>query len=150
VRESLQRIDGKLSLVDVKTDKSRRTVNLPRFAVSALKAHRARQLQERLVAGTRWQDRGLVFTSTIGTPLDGWQVHRRYHELLSKAGVPRKRFHDLRHTAASLLFAQGVEPRVVMEILGHSRIATTLDIYTHLLPHAQQDAADKMDAILAT
>jgi integrase len=150
VRESLQRIDGKLSLVDVKTDKSRRTVTLPRFTVSALKAHRARQLQERLVAGTRWQDRGLVFSSTIGTPLDRWQVHRRYHELLLKAGVPRKRFHDLRHTSASLLFAQGVEPRVVMEILGHSRIATTLDIYTHLLPHAQQDAADKMDAILAT
>ena len=86
--------------------------------------------------------------STIGTPLDRWEVHRRYHALLVKAGLPRKRFHDLRHTAASLLFAQGIEPRVVMEILGHSRIATTLDIYTHLLPRARHEAADKMDAIL--
>ena len=75
-------------------------------------------------------------------------MFRRYHELLDAAGVSRKRFHDLRHTAASLLFAQGVQPRVVQEILGHSRIATTLDIYTHLLPELHDEAAAKMDAIL--
>jgi integrase len=93
---------------------------------------------ERLVAGTRWKDHGLVFISTIGTPLDRWDVFRRCVGLLTKAGVPRKRFHDLRHTTASLLFAQRVEPRVVREILGHSRISTTLDVSTHLLPHARQ------------
>jgi integrase len=75
-------------------------------------------------------------------------MYCRFLELLDEAQAPQKRFHDLRHTAASLLFAQGVEPRVVMEILGHSRIATTMDIYTHLLPHAQQDAAERMDALL--
>jgi integrase len=150
VRESLQRIDGKLVLVDVKTEKSRRTITLPRFAIVALRSHRARQAEERLVAGSRWKDHGLVFCTTIGTPLDRWAVFRRFLALLTKAGVPRRRFHDLRHTAASLLFAQGIEPRVVMEILGHSRIATTLDIYTHLLPHARQDAADKMDSLLGS
>ena len=148
VRVSLQRIDGKPQLVETKTDKSRRTIKLPQFAVAALRAHRARQAEERLVAGSRWhKEWGLVFTTTIGTPIDRRNLLRRFREILTAANVPSHRFHDLRHTAASLLFAQDVRPKVVQEILGHSRIETTLNIYTHLLPELHDAAAEKMDAL---
>lgn len=149
VRNALQRIDGKLQLVEPKTSKSRRTVALPDVAVAAIRAHRVKQLQERLVAGSRWHDMGLVFTSTIGTPLDGRNVTRHFQKLLRDAGLPRQRFHDLRHTCASLLLAQGVHPRVVMEILGHSQIQLTMNIYSHVIPQLQHEAAGKMDSLLA-
>ena len=110
--------------------------------------HRARQLQERLLAGTKWQDTGYVFASTIGTPLDPRNVTTHFGRVLKKAGLPKKRFHDLRHTCASLLLAQGVHPRVVMEILGHSQISMTMDTYSHVIPELQDDAAAKMDALL--
>lgn len=76
-------------------------------------------------------------------------MHRDFKRILSKAGVPDQRFHDLRHAAASLLLAQGVSPRVVMELLGHSRIGITMDTYSHVLPSLMREAADKMDQILA-
>jgi integrase len=148
IRVSLQRIAKKLELVELKSEKSHRTMRLPRFVVAVLRAHRACQAKEKLLAGSRWQERGLVFTTTIGTPLDRRNMIRRYAELLMAAGVPRKRFHDLRHTAASLLFAQGVKPCVVQEILGHSRIETTMNVYTHLLAEMHDEAAAKMDALL--
>ena len=149
VRAALQRIGGKLQLVETKTDKSRRTIQLPKVAIAALKEHRIRQLEERLLAGSQWRDSGMVFTSTIGTPLEPRNVNRRFDQLIKKAEVPRIRFHDLRHTCASLLLVQGVPMRVVMEIRGHSRIAVTMDIYSHVLPELQRDAADKMDAMLS-
>ncbi len=150
VRVQLQRIDGKPRLVDLKTVKSRRTVALPAALVMALKAHRMHQLEERLLAGGRWQDWGLVFTSTIGTPLDARNLTTRYKALLKRAGLPDVRFHDLRHSCASLLIAQGVPPRVVMEILGHSQISLTLNTYTHVLLDAQRQAADVMDRLFGT
>ena len=73
---------------------------------------------------------------------------RHFHKVLTKAGLPRKRFHDLRHTCASLMLAQGVHPRVIMDTLGHSHISTTMDIYGHVMPALQQDAAEKMDRLL--
>jgi integrase len=149
IRFSLQRIDGKLQLVEPKSAKSRRTIALPALSVSALRLHRARQLEERLAAGSAWQDTGFVFTTPIGTPLDGPNVSRYYHRTLKRIGMPEQRFHDLRHTAASLMLAQGIHPRVVMETLGHSQISLTMNLYSHVIPALQQDAAQRMDALLA-
>lgn len=148
VRRALQRIDGKLQFVEPKTSRSRRTVTLPSKIVAELRAHRLRQLEERLWAGSRWQEHGLVFTTTIGTPLDGSNVTHRLQAILERAGLPRMRFHDLRHAAASLLLAQGISPRVVMEILGHSQISLTLNTYSHVIPALQSAAADQMDKLL--
>ncbi len=149
VRYALQRIDGKPQLVEPKTQKSRRTIYMPQVTVTALHAHRVRQLEERLAAGTRWKESGLVFTSTIGTPLDPRNAFRLFQEALQRAGLPHIRFHDLRHTCASLLLAQEVHPRVVMETLGHSQISLTMDTYSHVIPALQRDAADRMNALLS-
>ncbi len=148
VRTALQRIGGKLCLVEPKTARSRRTITLPPVVVSALRLHRARQLQERLLAGANWQDTGLVFTTTIGTPMDARNLTKRFQKALEEAGLPKKRFHDLRHTCASLLLVQGVHPRVVMEILGHSQMSLTMDTYSHVMPTLQQEAAGLMEALL--
>jgi len=147
VCHQLQARRGK-HLTEPKSDRSRRTLPLPEFAVKALRAHRARQFQARLVAGSRWQDTGHVFTTSVGTPMDGSRVSKHFRRALATAGLPHKRFHDLRHTAASLLLAQGVHPRVVMETLGHSQIGVTMNTYSHVLPVLQRDAAEKMNALL--
>jgi integrase len=149
VRHALQRVDGRLVLVEPKTPRSRRTLALPATAQLALRGHRARQDAERQLAGSRWQEHDLVFTSTIGTPLDGTAVTKRFQRLLASAGLPHQRLHDLRHACASLLLAQGVHPRVVMELLGHSQIGLTLNTYSHVLPQLGRDAADRMEAVLA-
>jgi integrase len=148
VRHGLQRIAGKLRLVEPKTRQSRRTIALPGVVTEALHHHKAVQTQERLLAGTRWQETGLVFTSTIGTPIEVGNLRRQFWKLLDKAGLPRMRFHDLRHSCASLLLVQGVPARVVMETLGHSNISITMDTYTHVLPELQRQAADAMDRAL--
>lgn len=148
VRCQLQRIDGKPQIVPLKTGKSRRTIDMPASTVAGLRAHRTRQLSERLLAGERWQDRGLVFTTVIGTPLDPGNVRKRFQLLLNGAGLPHQRFHDLRHTCASLLLAQNVHPRIVMEILGHSQIAMTMDTYSHVMPTMRREAAGLLDTLL--
>ena len=116
--------------------------------MTALRRHRTRQKKERRRAGDAWQESGLVFTSTIGTALDDRNVRRAFKELLTEAKLPAMRIHDLRHTCATLLLAQGVNPRVVMEQLGHSQINLTLDTYSHVLPSVQKEAAQQMDAVL--
>ena len=148
VRHALQRVGGRLRLVEPKTRLSLRNIALPPMVVAALRAHRSRQLQERLWAGSRWQEHDYVFASTIGTPLDGTNVTHRLQAILLTAGLPRQRFHDLRHACASLLLALGVHPRVVMETLGHSQISLTMNTYGHVLPSLQRDAADRMDRLL--
>ncbi|MCL5744442.1 MAG: site-specific integrase [Acidobacteria bacterium] len=153
VKLSLQRIKlpgekkGKLLLKEPKRS-SRRTLNIPQVVLSELIQHRQRQEQERILAGSRWKDSEFVFTSGIGTPLEPRNVERAFSEIRLAAGLPRVRIHDLRHTAATLLLAQGVHPRVVMELLGHSQIAITMNTYSHVVPALRKDAADKMDAIL--
>lgn len=149
VRNALQRVNGKLQLVEVKAHKSRRKYTLPQVAVEALTKHKARQEEERQFAGTRWRDLGFVFTTTVGTPLDGSTVTHRFQAVLKAAGLRRIRFHDLRHTCATLLLAQGVHPRVIMEILGHSQIAIKMNLYAHVIPAMQKEVAARMDAILA-
>jgi integrase len=148
VRQALQRRNGAVCFVEPKSRRSRRTVTLPAVVKATLDIHRVRQLEERMVAGGRWVESGLVFTTRVGTPLDERNVTKEFQRLLQTAGLPHIRLHDLRHTAATLLLAQGVNPRVVMETLGHSQISLTLDTYSHVLPTLQQDAADQMDAAL--
>jgi|SRR5579875_1276559 len=148
VQYQLQRVDGRLQLIAPKTARSRRTLELPAPVVAALRAHQRRQHAERLAAGPAWQESGLVFTSAHGTPLDPRNVVRHFHGLLAQAGLPPKRFHDLRHTAASLLLAEGVDIRVVQQILGHSQIALTANLYAHVMPVLLKDAARKMEATL--
>lgn len=150
VRHTLQRLEGGgWELAEPKSKNSRRTLGLPNFAIQAIKEHRKRQLEEKILAGPSWQESGFVFTSKFGTPLDGQHLYfRHFKKLLSEAGLPDIRFHDLRHSCASLLLVQGVSPRVVMETLGHSQISLTMDTYSHVMPLLQRDAADKMDALL--
>ena len=148
VRHSLQRIGGHLQLVEPKTDRSRRTIPMPTAIVTAVRAHRTRQLEERLWAGSRWHESSYVFTTRIGTPLDGSNVTHRLQATLAAAGLPRQRFHDLRHACASLLMALGVPARVVMETLGHSQISLTMNTYSHVIPSLQRDAADRMQELL--
>lgn len=148
VRRSLQRIDGKLTLKKPKTEKSRRALTMPQTLAAALRQHRVRQLEERLAAGDSWNDSGLVFVNGIGGPLEPSNVLKRFKGLLRAAGLPEQRFHDLRHCAASLLIAQRVPVKVVADILGHSQLATTSDLYAHIFPAAHREAADLMDRIL--
>jgi integrase len=150
VRVTLQRVSGKLQLVEPKTSRSRRTITLPQITIKALRTHKTRQLEERLAAGEQWLETGMIFTSTIGTPLEPRNLNRQFTKLLEQLGLPHMRFHDLRHTCASLLLAQGVHPRVVMETLGHSRISETMDRYSHVIPALQQDAADRLDKLLSS
>ena len=149
VRHTLQRVKGEgLVLAEPKTARSRRTLTIPRFAQNALLAHRARQEREKAVAGKRWKETGFVFTTTIGTPLDGPTVSRQFRHLLEKAGFRPMRFHDLRHVCASLLLSQGAHPRLVMEMLGHSTISVTMNTYSHVIPPLRNEVADQMDAVL--
>jgi integrase len=123
-------------------------VALPALTVQTLKRHRIRQKRERLKAGGAWRESGLVFASAVGTALDDRNVRKSFAAVLAAAKLPHMRIHDLRHTCATLLLAQGVHPRVVMELLGHSQIALTLDTYTHVLPSVRKEAAQQMDAVL--
>jgi integrase len=138
VCRELQRVEGRLQLLELKTLRSRRQIVLPDVALSALKAHRTRQLEERLQLGEHWKESGLVFTTSVGTPIEPRNAVRTFKRILRKAGLPDKRFYDLRHTCASLLLAQGVHPRVVMDILGHSQISLTMHTTATSSPSCRQ------------
>lgn len=145
---ALQQIDGTLRLKELKTEHSRRTFTTPASLVAALRVHRDRQAFERAAGGDQWRESGLVFTNTLGGPLEPSNVLKAFKRILARAGLPEQRFHDLRHAAASLLLAQRVLPRVVMEILGHTQMATTMDLYSHVMPAAHTEAAALMDQLL--
>jgi integrase len=133
-----------------KTQKARRTVALSSRVVEALRRHKARQNETRLRWGAEYHERGLVFAQDSGKPLDGRDlVQRDFEPCQRRAGVPRIRFHDLRHSHASHLLRAGVHPKVVSERLGHSRVGITMDVYSHVLPGMQEEAARRVDAILA-
>ena len=134
--------------METKTERSRRVLSLSDSLIKALRLHRARQSQERLAAGSDWHDLGLVFTTLNGTPIEKSNLYRHFKTILEDAKLPSIRFHDLRHSTASLLLAQGTSPRVIMDLLGHSKISTTMDTYAHVMPAMMQDAADSMDKLL--
>jgi len=148
VNKQLQRIDRKYQLTELKTSRSRRTLVVPAAILGSLRQHKDVQDAERRTAGQAWRDTDLVFARRWGYPLSSSVVTHRFQELLERIGLPKRRFHDLRHSCATLLLAQGVSPRVVMEILGHSQISLTMNTYTHVLPELRQDAADRMSDLI--
>lgn len=153
VQRSLERsADGAPPvLTEPKTRSARRLVPLPQLALDALRRHKARQAEERLRAGPAWADRELMFTTEIGGPIDASNlVKRSFRPALKRAGIAQPfRFHDLRHTAATLLLARSVHPKVVSGLLGHSQISVTLDVYSHVTPGLQRAAAEVFDDLLA-
>jgi integrase len=140
----LQRVAGELRHDETKTDDSTRVVALPGPCVQALRRHRAQQAAERSAAGNRWTDSGLVFTTRKGTPIEPRNINRTFDTLIAKIGVTRIRFHDLRHSCATLLFAQGVDLQTIKDLLGHSSIGVTSAIYVDVLREVQRDAVDRL------
>jgi integrase len=149
VTQTLQRVDGELRFLPPKTRHSRRTVPLPRPCQDALRAQRAQQDRERLALGERWQDSGLVFTSSRGTPMEPDNLRRSWYALRVELGDPPPRFHDLRHTCVSLLLADGAPPHVVQQIVGHSAIDVTMSIYAHASLDEKRTALDRLGERLA-
>lgn len=148
VRWTLTRTSDGLRLGEPKTEKSRRTVPLPRSAVDVLRAHRRAQAAERLAAPGIWRETDMVFTSEIGTPLEPRNVLRRFDLVARRAGLSGTHLHTLRHSTASFLLAAGTHTKVVQEHLGHSSCAITADIYSHVGPALQREAADRLDEAL--
>jgi integrase len=140
-----------------KTSRSRRTIVLSRLAIAALREDRDRQAFARRTANVEWQERGLVFCDHFGAPLGpSYQtaVFPSYQTAVFKAALRgaallEARFHDLRHSAVTLLLLQGVHVKLVSEMLGHSTITLTLDTYSHLIPAMHGDAAAAMDAVFS-
>jgi integrase len=149
VRMGLQRDGARYTLAETKTAHSRRRVALTRTAVAALRAHWLRQQEERLALGPVWNTAlDLVFPNTIGGVMSAKRfVETHFKKALVLAGLPDVRFHDLRHTAATIMLSHGVNVKVVSEMLGHADIAITLRVYAHVIPHMQQAAVDVMDAL---
>lgn len=150
VHRSLQRQKGKgLVFVTPKTARSRRSIHIGPRLVELLRDHRRSQLEQRLLAGGLWQDQDLVFANATGGPLDPSHQTTVFKAAVAKAGLPLMRFHDLRHTAATLMLGSGIHPKVVSEMLGHSTVTLTLDVYSHYIPVLHDQAATMMDELLA-
>lgn len=131
-----------------KTEKSRRSVQLAPFVLEALKEHHVHQREIKLKADADWRDHDYVFCTLHGTHLNPNHIVDEFKKLLKRAGLPNIRFHDLRHSAASLLLSLGIHPKVVQELLGHTQISITMDVYSHLLPGMQKEAMTKLDEAL--
>lgn len=150
VRNTLQRIDGKYLLAETKTVKSQRMLALPNMVVQSLKIQKQRQEEYRLIARNEWYEEipNLVFTSCTGSPLHGSTVNHQFHKLLDRCNLPRRSFHSLRHTAATLALGQGVDLKTVSTMLGHSQISLTANTYATTLPSLLVEAANKLDQLL--
>ena len=151
VARQLQRArdGGGLVFASTKTKKGRH-VSLGPTVVAALRRHWSRQAQEKLAAGPLYEDQGLVFASLSGTPLEASNLIRRsFKPLLKRAGLPDIRFHDLRHTCATLLFGEGRHPKDVQLLLGHANVSMTLDTYSHAIPGGGALTAAAMERALA-
>ena len=143
VQHSLQELNGQMTLAEPKTSRGRRRIDLPQMAVDALIRHKARMLAEGL-ASCKW-----VFCNRAGGTLRRTHFHfLEFKPMLKLAKLPDIRFHDLRHTSATLLLSQGIHPKVVQERLGHSQISVTLDTYSHVLPTMQLEAANALNELL--
>jgi integrase len=146
VRRTLTRNGGKLAVGPTKTSKGRRTVKLTRDATEALQGHLERQLVEIDKAGEACQENGLVFCTGKGTLINPTNLRKRsLAPLLQRAGLPTITFHQLRHTAVTILLLKNVNPKIVSEMLGHANIAITLDTYSHVLPNMQHSAVAAME-----
>lgn len=148
IKRALVREDGQLITKDTKTLKSRRAINLPSPIITKLSAHRIEQKAQRLRLGKAWVNSGHIFTSSVGTPIDPRNLYREFGNICREADLGDWHPHELRHSAASLMLAQGVKLQVVSEVLGHSSIRMTADVYGHVQAPDRQAAADAMGALL--
>ncbi|MDX9865925.1 MAG: site-specific integrase, partial [Anaerolineaceae bacterium] len=139
---------GGFELTAPKTRAGVRRINLGKNTLKVLREHRQEQFLEMQAAGIHWQEQDLIFTSNIGTPMDRSNLRWFFKKLLKDAGLPNIRFHDLRHTAASLMLNNGIPLIIVSRRLGHAQPSITLDVYGHLIPGKQQEAASLMDDLL--
>ena len=133
-------------LQEPKTDKSRRMIVLPDFVKEALKIHLAKR--EALSIGPHWKDSGLVLTTDIGTAINPNNMLKHFKAKTAEAGLPRIKFHNLRHTTASLLLERNVHPKIVAELLGHSSVNLTLNQYSHIINPMNTVAADTLDTVM--
>ncbi|MCJ7695595.1 MAG: site-specific integrase [Anaerolineaceae bacterium] len=149
IRRQVQRVTGKgLIYCEPKSSSSRRVVILGATAIEKLRTE-FKQLQiQPQIAGNNWVENDLIFPNSLGKPREHSRLLKEFKEILPLAGLPLIRFHDLRHTAATLMLQQGIHPKVVQEMLGHSDINLTLTTYSHILPTMQLEAANKMDEIV--
>lgn len=151
VVDTLQRSRHRgLEFAEPKTDRSRRTIVLPPFAVEVLRRHLLDQKQRRLRAGSAWHDADLMAEIGNGRPIDPGEFTRRFRRIAKDAGAPRVRLHDLRHAFATMLLASGVHPKIASEALGHSTVGITPDTYSHVLPNMQADAAAAIERALGS
>jgi len=149
VRRSVSRLSGRgFVVLEPKTKKGRRAILLPPAVLEVLREHKEHLQQVRRDVGDRWYDLDLVFPNTLGNFNEPARLKRILDRLLKLAGLPHMRIHDLRHSAATIMLAMGIHPKVVQEILGHSSIAITMDLYSHVLLSVQQDAASRVDDVL--
>lgn len=149
VKRTLSRgAEGGYELRQPKTAAGRRSIALPKSVVASLQQHRVKQLEGRLGMGAAYNDRGLVFANPLGEHLHPNTLALRFNRLIVQAGVPRIRIHDLRHTSATLMLANGEHPKIVQERLGHTDVSMTLNRYSHVTMDMQRDAANRLDTFM--
>ncbi|MFF9910664.1 tyrosine-type recombinase/integrase [Streptomyces sp. NPDC013457] len=148
VRTQRQRVAGEVYEDDPKGRRRKQTLPLPAICVAPLRWQRLKQAAARELAGEKWTDTGYVFTTRTGQPIEPRNLYRSFTRVAKNAGLRVVRLHDARHGTATLLTAAGVPPRVVMEILGHSQIAVTMNVYTHVVQDTQREAVSHMDRLL--
>ena len=148
VVQQLTRTKGGLVFSKPKTKLSRRMVKIPTSALGVLTAHHRRQCAIRIRAGSAWQDNDLVFCNELGGPYDPAAIYHYLLRLLEKAGLPRIRFHDLRHTYSTIALENGVDIKALSATLGHFSTAFTMDTYGHVTEKMQEDSANKVDGVL--
>jgi integrase len=145
IQKNLVVVKGTPLLQEPKTKGSKRSISLPTTTVDALRKYKKVQAQEKLKQGALYQDNDLIVTTRFGTPVNPRHLLRSFYNLIKKANLPSIRFHDLRHTHATLMLQQGVHPKIVSERLGHSNTRITMDIYSHVLPSMQEEAVDQFE-----
>ena len=141
-------VNGVGQMSEPKTRRGRRTIALDPVTLETLRAHAARQADARFHWDAAWIEAGFVFTGTDGQPLQPWAVSKAFRDHRKAAMLPEIPLHGLRHTYATLALAAGINPRIVSARLGHATVALTLDVYSHVLPQADQEAADRIAALL--
>ena len=142
IRQTIISIDYQVEISEPKTARGRRSVALDSGTVTALRAHRAAQNQQKLKLGEAYQDLGLVFCREDGSSIHPDRFTQMFDKHVKESGLPRIRLHDLRHTHATLALAAGIHPKVVSERLGHSTVAFTMDVYSHAIPSMEAEAAE--------
>ena len=151
VCHSLERVKGEgLRLSEPKSTKARRELRIPQICLTSLIAHKSAQAKQRQWAGNKWREGEFAFTTSVRTPVHPDDLSRELPRTLAAAKLPKVRFHDLRHSCASLLFSLGVHPNLVQETLGHSSYQLTMDTYSHMIQALRNEVADRMDEIFST